>query len=222
MRKVKYDFSQLFLFSELNSNKVESIIKRYQPVITEYEKGQRIVSPHQFERNIGFVLSGECEVRRHSSDSKSVVFNTIKPYESFGVMAVFTDEEVFPTEIFARKNAAVMFFSKNDIFSMIADYPEISMNVINFLANKILFLNKRLDTFSASTSEGKLAAFLLQEHEKGGTELSFNCHRCAETIGIGRASVYRAIDTLVESGIITYENKKIIINNPKGLEEFSK
>lgn len=222
MRKEKYDFSQLFLFSEFSSKEVKIIIERYQPVITEYKKGERIFSPHEFARNIGFVLSGECEVRRHSSDSKSVVFNIIKPYQSFGVMAVFTDEEVFPTEIFARKNTAVMFFSKNDIFSMITDYPEISMNVIHFLANKILFLNKRLDTFSASSSEGKLAAFLLQEYEKGGPELPFNCQRCAETIGIGRASVYRAIDTLVESGIVNYDNKKIIIKDPKGLEEFSK
>ena len=222
MKKEIYDFTKLFLFYGMSCEQAEAIVKENQPRIMQYKKGECIFSPHEFYRMVGFVLSGECEVRRSSADSKNVIFNTLSPYDSFGAMAVFTDEESFPTEIFARKNTAVLFFTKESIFSMIKTHPEISMNVINFLSRKILFLNKKLDTFSQTTVEGKLGAFLLYEYERCGPEFSLNCQRCAEKISAGRASVYRAIDSLVGAGLITYDNKKIFIKDPKGLEEFSK
>ncbi|MBQ8321264.1 MAG: Crp/Fnr family transcriptional regulator [Clostridia bacterium] len=222
MKKDAYDFTRLFLFSGMNREQAEAIVSENQPRILEYKKGECIFSPHEFYRMVGFVLSGECEVRRSSADSKNVIFNTLTQYDSFGVMAVFTEEESFPTEIYAKKNTAVLFFEKESIFSMIKAHPEISMNVIEFLSRKILFLNRKLDTFSQGTVERKLGAFLLYEYEKYGVEFPLNCLRCAEKISAGRASVYRAIDSLVGAGLITYDNKKIFIKDPEGLEEFSK
>ena len=52
--------------------------------------------------------------------------------------------------------------------------------------------------------------------------LKKGCKKASEAISSGRASVYRALELLSEAGIISYENKKIILHDPEGLERISK
>ena len=106
---------------------------------------------------------------------------------------------------------------------MIESSSAVAMNVIRFLAGKIDFLNQKIATFSSDTVEDKLANFLLNEHKKhGSNEFLLNCKRTAEAISAGRASLYRAIASLTDAGIIKLENKKIIILDPQGLERKTK
>ena len=53
-------------------------------------------------------------------------------------------------------------------------------------------------------------------------EFEFNKKKSAEALNCGRASLYRAIDALRSSGLITLADKKIIINDPEGLERITK
>ena len=55
----------------------------------------------------------------------------------------------------------------------------------------------------------------------GLLEFELNRKRTAELISTGRASLYRALDALRDEGYITYDSKKIYINDPKGLERNS-
>ena len=108
--------------------------------------------------------------------------------------------------------------SKSRIDLMIEKSSEISKNVIAFLAKKIMFLNKKVSTYSGGSVEEKLCGFLYSEYEKQGEEFPLNCKRCSEALGVGRASVYRALDALVSEKIITFTDKKIKIISPKRLE----
>ena len=46
--------------------------------------------------------------------------------------------------------------------------------------------------------------------------------KTADKLGVGRASLYRALDSLADSGVIKLETKKIFIIDPKGLERITK
>ena len=85
------------------------------------------------------------------------------------------------------------------------------------------FLNKKIATFSSDTVEQKFSNFLLNESKmQDCLSLSLNISKIATTLNVGRASLYRAIDSLSESKIIELENKKIIISDLEGLERISK
>ena len=49
-------------------------------------------------------------------------------------------------------------------------------------------------------------------------QFEFNKAQVANAIGVGRASLYRAMSALAEQGIIEVENKKIIIKNSDEFE----
>ena len=71
--------------------------------------------------------------------------------------------------------------------------------------------------------EKKLASYLMLSSKKlNSNEFELNRKKTSELISTGRASLYRALDSLASSGVITYDSKKIYINDPEGLERISK
>ena len=222
MKKLESVFDQLFIFDGTDESDKRKIAEEIAPSRSEYEKGDLVFSKEKNGRAVGFLLSGECEVLRIRQDRSSVLLNRLLPNDSFGILSVFSQDEDYPTEIYARKSTAVLFFSKDDIIHLIERYPKISLNIIRFLTERVVFLNKKIAAFSGSSVEQKLAALLYNKYRVQGLEFTLNCKRCSELLGVGRASVYRAIDSLIADGYITYENKKIKIICPEGLERNTK
>ena len=101
--------------------------------------------------------------------------------------------------------------------------PQIAFNIITFMANRIGFLNGKISTFSADNVEQKLANYILSEYRsRADPVFDFNCKRASESINSGRASLYRAIDSLTKKNILKLENKKIFILDLEGLERILK
>ena len=218
MKIVSENIKDIFLFDGVDEGELCRILEKRPYKVENYERGECIFSPETSETKVGFLLSGSCDVKHKRQDGTFVLLNTLSPPESFGILSVLSENEIYPTFVFARKSSAVLFFDKEDILFMIDSSPSISKNVIAFLTKKILFLNKKISTYSGGTVEEKLSLFLLAEYKQSGSEFHLNCKRCSEELGIGRASVYRAIEALVSLGVIEFCDKKIIVKSPEGLE----
>ena len=214
--------TETFLFQGVSKDWLEELIKTSPPIISEYKRGEQIYSSASENRLVGFVLKGECEIRRHRSDGSRVVLNSLGENESFGILSVFSDDE-FPTHIFAVRNSSVLYFTDAQIKHFVNNNSQIATNLINFLVGRVGFLNKKIATFSGIRVEDRLAAFLLCESDRQASDaLTFNCQKTAEEINAGRASVYRALSSLEEEGFISIVDKKIHINDRKGLERIVK
>ncbi len=214
--------SKSFLFKGASGALIEEILLKCPPTITSFKRGELVYSSQSERPLVGFLLSGRCEIRLDRSGGSKTVLNILNESDSFGILSVYSGEE-FPTRIYATKNSEILFFSSEQIHQFVNNYSQISSNLIDFLANRISFLNKKIATFSGSRVEDRLAAFLLSERERLGTDVfTFNCQKTAEEINAGRASVYRAISSLEAAGLISIDDKKIYIKDPNGLERITK
>lgn len=216
-------FSETFLFDGITKDKVAEILKSISPTIISYTTGDVIFSPCSFEKKIGFVLQGECIVERIKADGTNIPLNTLKRAESFGILTLLSKEDSFPTLVRAKRNTTIIFLSRDDFINLIRTEHTISINTIAFMSDRIAFLNRKISTFSADSVEQKFAKMLFDLYcQTKSRELSLNIKKASETLNSGRASIYRALDSLVQQEIIKIENKKIIISNPEGLERISK
>ncbi len=219
-----YDLEKLkscFLFKGLEIETIDGLIKKANPQLEAFSRGEIIYSPTTARKKIGFILEGRCEVRHSRSDGSGVVINVLSEGESFGVLAAFSENE-FPTEIVAAKGSRVLFFDKKDIVAFVESRSEVAMNLIGFMVNRIEFLNEKIFTFSGGSVEQKLSSYLVSEAKSKGESFDFNRKKAAEAISAGRASVYRALDSFVGIGAINYDSKKIYILDLEGLERISK
>ncbi|MBO7196919.1 MAG: Crp/Fnr family transcriptional regulator [Clostridia bacterium] len=180
-----------------------------------------IFSSETDEKKVGFVHSGRCEIQIPKEDGSKTVLNILAKGDSFGILSLYAED--FPTQILATKNSEIIFFSAEQIAYFVNNYSQISSNLINFLANRIIFLNKKIATFSGNRVENRLAAFLLCESSRTGcSSFPFNRQKTAEEINAGRASVYRALDSLINEELIKLTDKQITILDREGLERISK
>ena len=213
--------SELFLFKKISSDKLCKIAEKYEFHFFEFESGEKIYSPNDFSKKIGFVYSGECLVEKERCDRNSVPLNILKKNDSFGILAVFSSD-YFPTSVKAKKTSTVLFLDKASLLSLINQYSEIALSVIEFMSNRIEFLNKKIATFSADTVEEKLAFYILQEAKNTNFNfITLNLSKTAKILNAGRASIYRAITALEELKLIKFENKKIYIEDLAGLERIT-
>ena len=214
--------SSRFLFEGISDTVIEGILDSPGVELRSFTRGETIYSPTEYEKKLGFVASGKCEVKITKNDSPPTVLNTLGIRDAFGVLAVFSDCTEYPTEIIASKNSEILFISKEWALSLVNKYPEIAMNVIRFLSGRISYLNNQLATFSGTRVEHRLASYLFRLYQNHGEEFDFNCKRASEAINAGRASVYRALDVLSTEGIISHGAKQIKIINPSKLKENTK
>ena len=224
---MKFEISEymsgLFLFSGIDGNTLTEILKTVNPEIIKFRSGVTIYSPSEFEKKIGFIVSGKCEVQRLRHDGGCVPLNVLHKNDSFGIIAILANEEEFPTRIVSKGVTEIMFVCEKDFRYLIGKFPKISENVIKFLSRKVVFLNQKIATFSSESVVEKLASYIYSEAKKAESlEISFNCKKSADAINAGRASLYRALDKLTSDDIIELENKKLKIKNYEKLERILK
>ena len=218
---MKNFFKETFLFQGVSDEAFDLLLSNNFDRC-EYKKGEIIYSPKDYDRKIGFIFSGKCAVLRERHEADDVILNLLQKGDSFGVLAAFSTEE-FPTSVRSMSDCEVLYFSKDEIINLIEKSPQISLNLINFLADRIAFLNRRIATFTCSSASNKLASYILSEYARcGSDEIPFNCKRAATVINAGRASVYRALESLSAEGVIIYDTKKIIIKNIEMIERMLK
>ncbi len=212
-----------FLFDGLSNDERMRLINILPVIKVQYFRGDVIYSPSGFERRIGFVYDGECAVTSPSSQDSQVTFNRLKAGASFGVTTLFSEKNEFPTVVLAKTNCSVLFIEFEQIQQLIEQNKQIALNIMRFMTNRIEFLNERIASFSAGTVERKLVAYILENIKRTDElEFCFNKKQCAEALGCGRASLYRALDILVSEELITLSKNKIIINDRTGLERKQK
>ena len=211
-----------FLFNGFDLRDIELLLQQSTSEIVKYSKGDIIYSPSDYEKKLGFVYDGECLVSRPGITS-SVPLNLLKKHDSFGITAVFSTDDSFPTIVTAKSSCSVLFIKYSDLIHFINLDKRISLNTIRFLTQRISFLNEKVAAFSGGSIEEKLVSYILAKHKQAKSdEFTFNKKQTSEALNCGRASLYRAISQLESSGYISFKDKTIIINDHDGLERIIK
>lgn len=213
---------QLFPFKGIEADEIIKVFSSLKHHIAKFMKNDVIYSPTCHDNMIGFMISGECTVFRSFCKGSGIPLNTLKKYSSIGIMAILNPEADYPTTVVASKPSQILFIDGKDMIDLIKKNSRVAMNVIEFLAKKVSFLNKKIATFSERTTLLKVAAYLKNEFDKAGPSIVISRTKMASEIGVGRASLYRDLETLESSGIIRSESKKIILICPEGLERIKK
>ena len=212
-----------FLFKGLDSEDIRKIIESDGTELKRFCNCETVYSPQNFSKSIGIVINGKCIVNKLKTDGSYLPLNELTTGSSFGILAVFSCEDEFPTVITVKGCTDILFLSDVLVKSIVNTYNEASLNVINFLCNRVRFLNKKISSFSADSADEKLVVYLLNKQKSlDSIEFTLNVSQVGKALNLGRASVYRAIRNLCQANLITYDNKKIIILDPNGLERFSK
>ncbi len=185
-----------------------------------YRRGEILYSPTAYLRSLAFILSGTAMVYKVTGD-KRVLMNCLGPGSIFGMAALFVEEDAYPTEIHAAAPCKVLFLSKTWLEAAFEAEPHLSRNYITLLSERIRFLNQRIETFTEEDARSRLLRVLSGLHRASPgpvLTLPYSLSQLAQMLDIGRASLYRALDSLRSEGVLLYERRNITLLMPEKFE----
>ena len=184
----------------------------------KYTSGDEICSPCTAGDSVGVIIRG-CASVSSSNEEKNVLLRTMGDGAMFGIANLYSQNIEFPTRIVAKSACDVLFIKKDAIKALIENDKKTLLAFLSFQSNKIVYLNKKINSFTAGGAERRLSLFLLDNAVDGVYSAEVSMSALAEMLDIGRASLYRAFDALEATGCIERIDKKTIAVNQELISE---
>ncbi len=176
-----------------------------------YEEGETVVSSDDSGRRIGIVISGNVKIRS-ADEEKNVLLRTMAAGEVFGVANLFDGDARFVSRIVAGRACRIYFVSREAVESLLRSDQAFVFSYIEFLSGRIRFLNRKIMFYTSGSAERRVALYLASfENERVTPDMPMNA--LAELLDIGRASLYRAIDRLIDDGFVTRDGGDFILRD---------
>ena len=224
MRLSAVQFSQLrqaSIFYAVPVSTIEKVLASPYCELRSYKKGQLVYTKTDFSRSLGIVLSGSLRVTKGNAGGHAMIMSTLGSASLFGAAALYNDAPEYAADIFALCDTQIVFFEQRLVHRMLRFEPQIAVNYIKYLSDRIVFLNKKMYFLSSGTAEQRLASFLLDNLPVGQpAELPMQLNKLSLALNVSRASLYRAFDALEESGAIVKEGRSVCVNDAERLKKY--
>lgn len=160
---------------------------------------------------LAILLEGKARVCRRDGN-KIILLNRLEKGDCVGFASLYSDTQP-DTEVTFSSGAALLVIPRETVEGLILEDAVFSQNIIAALSQKVRFLNSKIAGYTASGSGEKLYRHLLAlaRNEDGTVILGESMASLARRLGIGRASLYRAVDALQSEGKIKKEGQSFRI-----------
>ncbi len=185
--------------------------------VCSYSPGEIVCSRTSFQRALGFLLKGTVSVLRNVGHG-GMRMSELQAGDLFGAAALYTDAEEYVTEIVCRKPSRILYVPEALWTMILMSDSSVMTAYLRYLGGRLRYLNDRLDALSQDSMEDRLMLYLGTKAQDGVYRADRYSH-LAEELCVGRATLYRAIDSLCADGRIRKDGNTIYLNDAYKLEE---
>lgn len=205
---------KLFIFDGLTEKEIKEICALFSSPNT-FKKGETIYSTDNFQHSLGYIIDGKASAV--CDNTTGTYMKSFEKGSCFGAAALFGTGNKYVSTIIADSDITVQFITEEQLKNIFVSFPKTAINYINFLSEKVRFLNEKISLFSCSSSDDALFKYLCSSTDKDGfVKLPKSMTLLSKTLGIGRATLYRCLESLENRGLIVRENNNIkVIKNEK-------
>ena len=202
------------LFRDMEEQSVRQVVNGGMWRRKEYAKGEVIYDPDTFSRKLGLLLTGKVRVSKGE-----LAVSRLKPGELFGAAALFNQAPDYVTTLTAVTPCTVLLVTEEQLDEMMEKYPQIRRNYIAYLSGRIRFLSSKLEELTGPRAEDKLLHYFKQHSLGGKIKLDCSMTELARRLDMGRATLYRALETLEKQKVIWRDGKTVLLNRQEYKEE---
>lgn len=210
-KQTNFDIAEYFKKADIFSGADEEILKdvlKNHAEIKSFKKGETVFSEENFIPCVCVILEGSAIVKKGGT-----VISHLKKYDLYGAAFLYNDISVFRNTVTALTTLSVAVLSKDGTDVLLKSDPDFSLGYIKYLSHRVTFLNDKIEGYTAQSAEEKLMRYLKKnsENQNGKCEIAVSMKELSSVLCISRASLYRVLDSLEQSGKIRREDKKIFI-----------
>lgn len=213
MRQIQHAIAVLQsnpLFRGFSAEEVAALLEDA-PEPARFARGETVLGSGTAVKTLGFLLKGRAVVTRPGDVGARVTMSRLAPGAAFGMATLFGGGEAFPNEIRAETACTALFLPQEWAENLVRREARFALNYIALLSERILFLNRRIDAFTAGDVPRRLRGVLedFRKRQGGGAEFTLPCSytQLAALVDVSRASLYRALEQMEAEGIFAREGR---------------
>jgi CRP/FNR family cyclic AMP-dependent transcriptional regulator len=200
------------LFSGLSTESLAEIEQHSS--VKSFRKNAIIISQDDKSYSLYVILSGRVKVFVSDEDGREAVLNYQGAGDYFGDLALI-DKQPRVASVMATEASKFMIISRQDFLTCLSRNPEIAINLIKPMTQRMRMLAKNVSSLALMDVYGRVARILLQQAvEKEGEMVTgrITQQEIAEMVGASRAMVSRILKDLKAGGYISVHNKCVTIH----------
>jgi CRP/FNR family transcriptional regulator, anaerobic regulatory protein len=220
-----YSMTKIPIFSMLEEKQLNSISDLI--AHSEYKKGQVIFSQGELWNKLYIIHKGKVKIYKYTKEGKEQILYILSEGDFIGDMNLFKQSD-FQFNAVALEHVVMCTLNNEEFKIIVKNNPEMTFKILEEVQDRLLNLERLIQTLSTKDVESRLASMLLSfiksfsKETTKGIELKVPLNRedMANFIGITRETISRKLASLQEAGIIELvRGKKIIIKDFYKLKE---
>ena len=205
--------TELPLFSGITPSLLQKAVEGDRAHLLHLTAGQ--TAPPESGEMLGVVLSGKLQILSADTE-RSVVLRSVATGHVFGAAALFLESRAPVSRLRAHSDCKLFFLEKAAVRELLLHDSAFMDAYLRFLAERVHFLNGKIRCFTAGSAERRLALWLA-EHPEGAPFPVGSLTTLADTLDIGRASLYRSLDKLEAEGLIARNGREMTVPSTRTL-----
>jgi CRP/FNR family transcriptional regulator len=213
------------LFADLAERELEQLAQVAVP--RTYEAGEAVFREGDSGDTCYIVREGSVRVTRRHSDGRSITLAELRPGAIFGELAMF-GSETRSASVEALERTRALAILSGDMRRIMLQHPEIAVNMLAGLADRLRGANERIARQSFQTVAGRVASALLSqvqarsENGEAGRDVVIEATQAeiAQLAGASRESASRFLAKLERAGLITTGRGRVVVHEPAALRNY--
>jgi CRP-like cAMP-binding protein len=215
------------LFSELSDDDLREIVKL--AVRQVYKKDNMILIEEEIGSTMFIILDGRVKISRISDDGREVILSILSEGDFFGEMSIL-DGQNRSANVVTLEDSKIMVIRREDFLQMLHDYPQIAINLLKELAQRLRRSDAQIKSLSLQNATGKVASTLLRIADDSGKIHMGQVEiprlppqqDLANMAGTSRETISRVLKSLTKQGYLKKEGSRLIIKDYESFRsEFS-
>lgn len=213
------------IFRGINQKDKELLSEKY--TLTNYRKGDMIITEGNMFRGFAFIASGKVKVFKTGVGGREQILKLVKENGFIGYRSLFADH-LSPFSVAAIEPVVVITFEKSAILKVLRKYPELGIRLMKLMAEEINFMNNRIVSLTQKHIRGRVAESLLLLRDTCGVDADGKTLKVqlprediAHLSNMTTSNAIRTLSNLASERIIELHGRRITIINSKRLESIS-
>jgi len=212
------------LFKGVDKEALAELLQNIFFSVKRYEKGEMIVFQGDVCDSLFIIYKGRAVGEMFNKGGKSIIIEEMSAPKLLAPAFLFADQNHYPVGVKAIEKCEVMIIPKDELTHLMQKNSIVLSNFLGGISSRTVFLGQKLKLQSLSSLKGKIAHFILDQCEKteqDNFEIPMTQQELADTFGVARPSLTRALLEMAKEDIIAKDNKNIRIINRKALRDLA-
>lgn len=201
-----------FLFGGFSEAEIVALLEQPGIGCLCFRQGEIILAEEAAPPALYVLLHGAAVVEKRAGEGM-LRMNELEPGALIGLASLFAEEEAaFPTRVSAKKDCELLVIPEHVLRGLLRSDFRLAENYIRYLSGRVRFLNSRIEGLICPTAEQRLLLYITRHAENG--RLTQELTTLAQSVGVSRASLYRALDKLEQDNAIRRHGRSIELTTP--------